>query len=183
MNNSKKTKLLNNDNKRLLQTLEKKKECEKKALNIVIELIDGELKEDILLNKLHSINVCHYEDVVEERFILKQCGYVMCCRQLTCIPSQQYKIIQNKVYDITNRKKFCSNMCYKCSTYLQSQLLTSPLWLRDTEVVPKFKLLKTVTSSKNVLNTDDENSSSCKLIDKERKCNELLQDQLTELKI
>lgn len=32
--------------------LEKQRECEKKALTIVIELIDGELDEDILLKKV-----------------------------------------------------------------------------------------------------------------------------------
>lgn len=36
----------------LLQTLKKKKECEKKALDIVIELIDGGLEEHTLLNKV-----------------------------------------------------------------------------------------------------------------------------------
>lgn len=51
-----------------------------------------------------SINACHYDDAVEERFILSQCGFVMCNQQLTCIPKQQYKIIHNKVYDITERK-------------------------------------------------------------------------------
>lgn len=34
-------------------------------------------------------------------------------------------------------------MCYKSSKYLQNQLLTSPLWLRDVEIIPEFKLLKT----------------------------------------
>ncbi|CAI6359557.1 unnamed protein product [Macrosiphum euphorbiae] len=129
--------------KNILETLKKKKECEKKALDIVIELIDGGLEEADLLNKLHSINPCHYEDVVEERFILKQCGYVMCEKKLEYIPNQKYKIslALKKVYDITERKKFCSNICFKSSKYLQNQLLTTPLWLREKDTVPTFKLL------------------------------------------
>ncbi|XP_022166943.1 putative RNA polymerase II subunit B1 CTD phosphatase RPAP2 homolog [Myzus persicae] len=137
--------------KNILETLKIKKECEKKALEIVVELIDGGLEEADLLNKLHSINACHYEDVVEERFILKHCGYVMCEKTLENIPNQKYKIslTLKKVYDITERKKFCSNICYKSSKYLQNQLLTTPLWLRDKDSVPKFKLFN-IHTEKNI---------------------------------
>lgn len=45
------------------------------------------------------------------------------------------------MYDITERKKFCSNSCFKSSNYLKEQLLTSPLWLRDQELLPEIKLL------------------------------------------
>ncbi|XP_015363818.1 PREDICTED: putative RNA polymerase II subunit B1 CTD phosphatase RPAP2 homolog [Diuraphis noxia] len=133
--------------KNVLETLKRKKECEKKALDIVVELIDGGLEEADLLNKLGSINACHYEDVIEERFILKQCGYVMCEKKLNDIPNQKYKIslALKKVYDITERKKFCSNVCYKSSKYLQNQLLTTPLWLREKNTIPKFKLFNTHT--------------------------------------
>ncbi|XP_025198401.1 putative RNA polymerase II subunit B1 CTD phosphatase RPAP2 homolog [Melanaphis sacchari] len=149
MDNFKKSNITNSKKKRapsskkLIESLKIKKECEKKALDIVVELIDGGLEEPDLLNKLCSINACHYEDVVEERFILKQCGYVMCDKKLTDIPNQKYKIslALTKVFDITERKKFCSNTCYKSSQYLQKQLLTTPLWLRDKDTVPKFKLL------------------------------------------
>lgn len=59
------------------------------------------------------------------------------------IPKKQYHIstAANKVYDITERKNFCSSSCFKSSNYLKIQLLTSPLWLRDVEDIPEFKLL------------------------------------------
>lgn len=59
------------------------------------------------------------------------------------IPAKQYHISRatNKVYDITERKKFCSNSCFKSSNYLKEQLLTSPLWLRDQEALPEIRLL------------------------------------------
>jgi len=38
--------------KKLAESLKIKKECEKKALDIVIELIDGGLEESELLNKV-----------------------------------------------------------------------------------------------------------------------------------
>lgn len=68
----------------------------------------------------------------------------MCEVKLTDVPKQQYSIsrIQNKVYDITERKKFCSNKCYKSSVYLKEQILTTPLWVRkEDDVIPDFKLL------------------------------------------
>lgn len=153
--NSKKKK--QQSSKDLLETLKKKKECEKKALNIVVELIDGGLEEADLLNKLCFINACHYEDVVEEKFILKQCGYVMCEKKLEYIPNQKFKIslALKKVYDITERKKFCSNLCYKSSKYLQNQLLTTPLWLREKDIVPKFKLLNIHTEKDILLDISD----------------------------
>ena len=50
-----------------------------------------------------------------------------------------------QVYDITERKNFCSDDCYKKSNFLKSQLATSPLWLREKEngggdrpIPPKF---------------------------------------------
>lgn len=72
------------------------------------------------------------------------CGYPMCDVTLTNIPKQQYIIssTQNKVYDITERKKFCSNKCYKSSIYIREQILITPLWVRkEDDVIPEFKLL------------------------------------------
>jgi RNA polymerase II-associated protein 2 len=58
--------------------------------------------------------------------------------------NQQYHIStnSNKVYDLSERKNFCSGNCLRYSDYLKSQLLTSPLWLRDTVIIPEFKLMK-----------------------------------------
>lgn len=83
------------------------------------------------------------EDVIEERVIVKLCGYVLCSKPLTAVVKQQYCISTrtNKVYDISKRKKFCSSWCYGASNYLLEQMLDSPLWLREKEVVPDFKIL------------------------------------------
>lgn len=83
------------------------------------------------------------EDVIEERAIIKLCGYVLCSNALTKIIDQRYHIstTKNKVYDITRRKNFCSSHCYGASNYLLEQMLTSPLWLRDKEEIPEFKIL------------------------------------------
>lgn len=75
---------------------------------------------------------------------MKLCGYPLCDVELVDVPTKQYQIsaAQNKVYDITQRKNFCSTTCYKSSEYLKEQLLTTPLWIRkDDDKLPAFKLL------------------------------------------
>lgn len=59
------------------------------------------------------------------------------------MPKKQYHISTktNKVYDITDRKNYCSNICYKASVHIKAQIETSPLWLRKPEETPKFNLL------------------------------------------
>lgn len=83
------------------------------------------------------------EDVIEERAITKLCGYVLCSKPLTTVTKQRYHISthRNKVYDISRRKNFCSSTCYGTSNYLLGQMLESPLWLRDKEDIPVFKIL------------------------------------------
>lgn len=83
------------------------------------------------------------EDVIEERAIIKLCGYVLCSAALTTVIDQRYHISmkKNKVYDVTRRKNFCSSRCYGACNYLLEQMFTSPLWLRDKEEIPVFKIL------------------------------------------
>uniref|UniRef100_A0A9L0R461 RNA polymerase II subunit B1 CTD phosphatase RPAP2 homolog n=1 Tax=Equus caballus TaxID=9796 RepID=A0A9L0R461_HORSE len=61
-----------------------------------------------------------------------------------CIPKQKYKISTktNKVYDITERKCFCSNFCYKASKFFQAQIPKTPVWVREEERHPDFQLLQ-----------------------------------------
>jgi len=85
------------------------------------------------------------EDVIEERTIIKLCGYVLCSKPLNVIVRQQYHIStrSNRIYDISQRKKFCSSSCYVASNHLLAQILDTPLWLRDKEVIPVFKIFST----------------------------------------
>lgn len=96
------------------------------------------------IQQLAHINQSHYDDIIEERAIMKLCGYPLCDAELFDVPTKQYHIsaTQNKVFDITQRKNFCSSKCYKSSEYLKEQLLTTPLWVRkDDDKLPEFKLL------------------------------------------
>ncbi|XP_058059793.1 putative RNA polymerase II subunit B1 CTD phosphatase RPAP2 homolog [Anopheles bellator] len=127
----------------LQKALRKKKECNAKAQRIVETLIEPGRLEEEFLTMLRDINQCHMEDIIQERAIVKLCGYPLCDTELKNIPKQQYAIsvTRNKVFDITERKNFCSGQCYKASNFVKQQMLTSPLWMREHEDVPSFKLL------------------------------------------
>ncbi|CAG9575407.1 unnamed protein product [Danaus chrysippus] len=123
----------------------KKRECNAKAQNIVEKLLEKCVNEDYFLKCLVDINQSHFDDVIEERSILQLCGYPLCQKPLLKkdIPKQKYRISlkTNKVYDITTRKCFCSNICYKSAMHIKKQMLTSPLWFREYEEIPTIQLL------------------------------------------
>lgn len=127
----------------LAAIIKKKRECNAKALQIVELTIEPDINTEWFLEQLKFIDAGHFQDITEERALCKICGYPLCSQPLRSIPSQQYRISTkyNKVYDITERKNFCSNTCYKASKFLKDQLLTSPLWIRDKEEIPNFTLL------------------------------------------
>lgn len=126
------------------------------------------------------------EDVIEERAIIKLCGYVLCSKPLTVIIRQQYHISthRNKVYDISKRKNFCSSSCYGAAKYLLEQMLESPLWLREIDDMPTFQILPNskqcmpgdevkigdLNLSQNINdNTDDNKKSTKRNIDQQAK--------------
>lgn len=127
------------------EAIQKKRKCNAKAQAIVESLLEKGISDTYLLQCLPDINQSHFEDVIEERAILHECGYPLCSNDLLekDIPKQKYRISvrTNKVYDITARKNFCSNHCYKAAMFAKKQMLTSPLWFRDYEEIPIFSLL------------------------------------------
>ncbi|VVD02599.1 unnamed protein product [Leptidea sinapis] len=139
------TKIEDMSKEQIQQAILKRRECNAKAQSIVESLLEKDITEDFLLKCLIDINQSHFEDVVEERAIIRLCGYPLCQQTLSVkdIPKQTYRISirTNKVYDITTRKRFCSNICYKSAMYIKKQMLTSPLWFREYEEIPRFKLL------------------------------------------
>nr|XP_020831039.1 putative RNA polymerase II subunit B1 CTD phosphatase RPAP2 isoform X2 [Phascolarctos cinereus] len=124
--------------------IRKKIEYERKALHIVEQLLEADITEAFLVESGKQITSAHYRDVVEERFIIRLCGYPLCHSKLGNVPKQKYRISTktNKVYDITERKFFCSNFCYRASKYFEAQISKSPLWVREEERPPDFQLLK-----------------------------------------
>ncbi|XP_049664290.1 putative RNA polymerase II subunit B1 CTD phosphatase RPAP2 isoform X4 [Accipiter gentilis] len=124
--------------------MRKKIEFEKKALCVVEQLLEENITEEFLLNSGKFITPSHYKDIVDERSIIKLCGYPLCPNKLENVPKQKYRISTktNRVYDITERKCFCSNFCYRASKYFEAQISKSPVWMREEEKPPDIELLK-----------------------------------------
>jgi hypothetical protein len=49
------------------------------------------------------------------------------------VPQQKYHISvhRKQIFELTERKKFCSAVCFKASKYFSSQLSSTPLWMRQ----------------------------------------------------
>ncbi|XP_016976830.2 putative RNA polymerase II subunit B1 CTD phosphatase RPAP2 homolog [Drosophila rhopaloa] len=127
----------------LIAAVVKKRAAIARAQEIVVRLMEPGIPEPEFLSLLWEIGPPNYSDIVDERDINKLCGYPLCSNVLENIPKQKYTICasKNKVYDLTERKKFCSGYCFKASEYIKAQVPTSPLWLRDRETRPSFHLL------------------------------------------
>ncbi|KAM5147777.1 putative RNA polymerase II subunit B1 CTD phosphatase RPAP2 isoform 2-T2 [Mantella aurantiaca] len=112
-----------------------KVETEKRAHQIVEQFLENSITADFLSDCAQYISPSHYKDAVEERSIIEQCGYPICNKSLENVPKQKYKISTrtNKVYDITERKCFCSDFCYRASKYYEAQIPITPVWSREGE--------------------------------------------------
>ncbi|KAM8930581.1 putative RNA polymerase II subunit B1 CTD phosphatase RPAP2 [Pelodytes ibericus] len=128
----------------LENAIRRKIESEKRALHIVECLLEDDVAENFLADCARFISPAHYKDIVEERSIIKSCGYPICRKKLENVPKQKYRISTktNKVYDITERKCFCSNFCFRASKFYETQIPQSPVWMREEECPPDIKLLK-----------------------------------------
>ncbi|XP_013775775.1 putative RNA polymerase II subunit B1 CTD phosphatase RPAP2 isoform X2 [Limulus polyphemus] len=133
----------------MLASRSKQEECRKNALKIVQDALEGTVSEEWLIGVANIIDQAQYDDITEERSLTKACGYPLCKNRLGKLPSQRYHISlrTKKVYDITERKQFCSNQCFKASKYFKQQLSTSPIWLREDEKEIKVTLLCTSNRS------------------------------------
>jgi len=112
----------------------KKKEYENEALKIVNRLIEEGVEEQWLIDSGKSLNESYWDDAVTERSITNMCGYPLCDDKITVKHKGKYKVSlkDNKVYDMEERNKFCTNFCFKASFFFRDQLDSSPLWLRES---------------------------------------------------
>lgn len=108
-----------------------------KCLEIVQRYIDNDAKltQQKLLQDCLFITRAHFDDIIEERACLSLCGYVLCEKVLPTSNAafkvgQVYRIQNNKVYDISRRRNFCSDLCFKCAEFLRKQINIEPIYLR-----------------------------------------------------
>ena len=163
------------------QGLKKKKERESRASEIAENLIYNVTDRDTIRNSLNFITQAHYDDIVAERAIDGKCGYVLCANSLEkniLQKTQTHRICSktNTVLELAERKNFCCELCFTNSNYLQGQILTSPLWLReenDKKVSYLFKdEIKQATasvSSTTKIKSDEEKKPEEIIIDKPNK--------------
>ena len=131
--------------KKLRKDIEYKVSAEKKAFEMIVELVGEEvITEERLIESLPLLNPINYSDIIEERFSMKLCSYILCANQLKSIPRNKYHISvkTRQVFDLSERKKFCCDQCYKASNFFASQLNTEPLWKRSGAFIPEIKFLQ-----------------------------------------
>ena len=83
-----------------------------------------------------KLSSCLPQDAVEERSLVKVCGYPLCNKPHDAGKIKQkfhISTVTNKVYNVEERKQFCSAVCFKASNFFKDQLETSPLWLREVD--------------------------------------------------
>ncbi|KAG8194302.1 hypothetical protein JTE90_004530 [Oedothorax gibbosus] len=119
--------------KRLSTTKERILGMKRDVLKIVESMLEKDLSNEWFLENCPKLCQQDYEDVIQERSIERLCGYPLCNKSIDKVIKQKYQISRlfNKVYDVTERKCFCCNECYKASNYLKAQLSEVPLHLRQ----------------------------------------------------
>jgi len=125
------------------EALLKKKAYESRALAIVEQLLEPDINGEWLVNVSPHLSLSHYQDAVEERSLVKVCGYPLCNKPNDASKIKQkfhISTVTNKVYDVEERKQFCSAVCFKASNFFKDQLETSPLWLREVDTPVYAKL-------------------------------------------
>ena len=119
--------------------------AEKKAFEMILELVGEDyVTEERLLESVALLNPSNYSDIIEERFSMKLCGYILCRNLLEKIPKHKYHISvkTRQVFDLNERKMFCCDQCYKASNFFASQLSDEPLWKRDDISTADIKFLR-----------------------------------------
>lgn len=110
----------------------KAKEVHRTVTETIILMVDPVQKHE-LMDKLHVLDVGSWDEIVEERYLGRICGYPTCS---TRIQVENYmgkkfwiKKREQKIYTaIPKSEKFCSKRCFHQSNHVQRQLYDEPMW-------------------------------------------------------
>jgi len=123
------------------QELLKHKESYRKTMNLVEKYSEEQFRVEEFLNDLRWIDPTFYQDIVEERSGNNVCGYALCGESVNTHSSKfRISCSFNKVFEVDERNKYCSDVCYRRSTFVAFQLDESPLWLRDEAKMKKDEI-------------------------------------------
>nr|VZI22205.1 unnamed protein product [Spirometra erinaceieuropaei] len=114
-----------------------------------------------------------YDDIPVERVAYGNCGYLLCLKPVGNQLKQTYRIssASRKVYEVGDRKYFCSDWCYRASCYLRKQIPAEPAWCRPLNPGPMVNLRflpptahglpgKKILDAMNRMRLDDSNDES-----------------------
>ncbi|XP_045608150.1 putative RNA polymerase II subunit B1 CTD phosphatase rpap2 [Procambarus clarkii] len=109
------------------------KEAKHRAQGIYLSMILNAVSPLDFVKQARYINPSIYDDIVNDRSTTSLCGYPLCSRTFEDVfGNRSYIIRRNKIYDISVRRYFCSNVCFEASEIVRKQLATDPLYLRHT---------------------------------------------------
>lgn len=121
------------DPRRVLQILE----CKRRILEFVESMLDNNIDERQLRSGLNLISHSDWDDIIQERYLLRICGFPLCSKSLTKDWKQKFHISfkDKKIYDTEERKLYCSISCMKQSNvYKKEKVPTEPIWFRESNL-------------------------------------------------
>lgn len=117
------------DPRRVLHILE----CKRKVLNFVESMLEDSITLDTLRAGEELISRMDYDSIVQERYILKLCGYPLCSNKIVKEWKQRYHLSlkDRRIYDVEIRKLYCSVKCMDSSNkYRDENIPLQPVWMR-----------------------------------------------------
>eukprot|EP01117_Protostelium_nocturnum_P011347 TRINITY_DN4118_c1_g1_i4.p1 TRINITY_DN4118_c1_g1~~TRINITY_DN4118_c1_g1_i4.p1 ORF type:complete len:340 (+),score=92.03 TRINITY_DN4118_c1_g1_i4:96-1115(+) len=170
----------NDSHQKLREEIKYRIEKEKETFKRQQLLVDGgHCTSSVLIDCALHFQKGHYDDVVTERSLSRECGYPICSNSLPIVDPKKttpkYRISSSKkqVFDLSEMGFYCSEECLIASKFLSSQLLDTPVHLRTIETMSPVTLLPT----SHFLET---NRNEMKKENNEPK---QVEDQLSELRI
>lgn len=108
-------------------------ECRRRIVDFVESMLEPEIELDQLKAGEGLICRADFNDIVQERYILKLCGFPLCSNKLTREWRQRYHLSlkDKRIYDVEVRKLYCSVNCMDRSIrYRDENLPQQPIWMR-----------------------------------------------------
>lgn len=129
------------DPKRVLKILEYRRQI----LAFVESMLEPEISPTELQAGQELLCQADYDSIVQERYILKLCGYPLCSNHLTRVWKQKFHVSlkEKRIFNVEIRKLYCSARCMDDSIkYRDDNLPKQPIWMRlnNIEMDPNFEI-------------------------------------------
>ncbi|CAB3402874.1 unnamed protein product [Caenorhabditis bovis] len=163
----------------------------RKIVHQTIEELSDTVNSDKLLELLPNLHASGWDELIEERFVSKLCGYPTCSRESRpSLGRQMFQIDRKsgKIYEnCKERYKFCSDNCFEKSISIRKQLNDEALWITgkiSSRMEKKFELPQDIVKLIEEITNEEKTPKKVKPVDKEI---HLVEDsilaQMTDLRI